>query len=209
MRSDHFERGGDLSVEIELPVVDQRVQPLALEDSLHLTEAGLYGVVVGTGGDVEDGIDLPLLVEFVHDLHLVGAQLVHEERERPVVHLGRELLDERVEPVDAGDLLLGLDAYYTPGGTHGCNASAEANEYLILLDGDVGLPVAVLLLLQGLLGEYDFVKIDNRQVVHSAVCNFLQHDESLVLKAIETMWKRVFPEANLLTLDPVLSVHPA
>ena len=60
MRSDHFERGGDLSVEVELPVVDQRVQPLALEDSLHLTEAGLYGVVVGTGGDVEDGIDLPL-----------------------------------------------------------------------------------------------------------------------------------------------------
>ena len=52
-----------------------------------------------------------------------------------------------MEPVDVGDLLLGVDAHYTSGGTHCYYASTETHEHIILLDSDVSLSIAILLLL--------------------------------------------------------------
>ena len=143
---------------IELLVVRQPVESLALVDALHLTEDGLDGVVVGAVAQVEDRNDLQPPVGVHRFFALMHPKVIHEDHQVLVV------VDEG-DPVEELDVLVAVEGLLLDGegldagafGDHRADGHVAAVDSL-LVDVDVGVLVAPLNLLDARLGEVDLIE---------------------------------------------------
>ena len=145
---------------VELLLIRQLLQSVALEDLLHLAEYHFYGVVVGGVGQVPDELDVEVAARFQGVRTGVDAEVVRVDGQgRASVHV-----PEPVQELDVFELVEGLPlkrkAFYADALRDGGADRDVPAAHLGLVDGDVFVLAAPLQLLHAQLGEDHLVEED-------------------------------------------------
>ena len=190
-------------------VVHEAVQPLSVEDPLHLAEASLDGLSLGRVRDVVEGRYPKLPVHLLDELRFVAGQVIQEEGKRfpvvrptqiPEVPAEIELVDRAVEDLDQiNPFFLRHCRYHRP----------VAGEDLGLIDGQVAVSAAPLLGLQGGLGEVGLVQVQDPELFLLGLGDVLEEGglPSRVLGRVPLGHDFALPHD--LAFDPVLQVEAA
>ena len=133
-----FERSFDFSVCVESRLVNQVVQPSAVEQAFDFGEHSFHWIELRTVTHVEHRLDVQLVPPLLCCLRLMNIQLVHEKSQWVLLLLESKLLQVFNKVLGIYSFIKVHHMQHTILCSHGSYARSESNIHLLLVHTEVG-----------------------------------------------------------------------